>query len=149
VQAYYLLQAGVQPSAADNARAIALGLVGPDGSTPEIIIGDPTGQVDFYPSVIVMSSALATVIIRDDSGQATLAEVQAAIAVANTAEATVVSNKTALLSRANAALTVNQAFLNLANPDQDQALAQVTALTRQVDALIYLVLDVLNDISGT
>ena len=39
--------------------------------------GDPSGKITIYPSVIVLSTAIETVVFPDDQNQATLAEVQA------------------------------------------------------------------------
>ncbi len=78
MQAWYVLVPTTSPIEPPPPRASALGLVA--------IIGDPTGQVAIFPSVAVTSSATAPVIIPDDDGQATLAEVQAAQAAATTAE---------------------------------------------------------------
>ena len=69
------------PPAGDVKRAAALGC--------QVCIGDPTaGLVKAWPSVVVMSTVAAPAVIADDSGQATLAEVQAAQAAAVAAEAT-------------------------------------------------------------
>lgn len=51
-----------------------------------------------------------------------------------------------LLAAAETALTNNKAFLALAAPTAAQAITQVQALTRQVDALIRLAV---GDLSGT
>lgn len=62
---------------------------------------------------------------------------------------TVVANAGALVAKARAALATNAAFLAIASPSNAQAVAQVQALTRQVNALIKLALDDLADISAT
>ncbi len=49
------------------------------------------------------------------------------------------TNGAALLAKAATALTNNAAFLAVASPTNAQAVAQVKALTRQVNALIRLV----------
>lgn len=47
-------------------------------------------------------------------------------------------NRAALFSQARTAYTNNKAFLQIASPTQAQVVAQVAALTRQVNALIRL-----------
>lgn len=54
-----------------------------------------------------------------------------------------------LFDKAAAALTNNQTFLGIATPTQAQAVAQVQALTRQVDALIRLQIGQLDTTAGT
>jgi len=51
-----------------------------------------------------------------------------------------VQNQETLEQRARTALANNQAYLALAAPTQAQAVAQVAALTRQVDGLIRFLL---------
>lgn len=53
--------------------------------------------------------------------------------------ATSATNEAALLAKAKTALTNNATFLAIASPTNAQAVAQVQALTRQVNALIRLV----------
>lgn len=59
------------------------------------------------------------------------------------------ANQAVLLAKAQAALASNATFLALAAPTQAQAVAQVQALTRQVNALVKLALGRLADTSGT
>lgn len=73
----------------------------------------------------------------------TLAVVDAAAAQLQAqadADAQTAANQQTIQQAARTALTNNQAFLGLASPTNAQAVAQVTALTRQVDGLIRLVL---------
>ena len=58
-------------------------------------------------------------------------------------------NETALFAKAQAALANNVAYLAIVAPTQAQAVAQVAALTRQVNALIHLAIADLEDTSGT
>ena len=51
----------------------------------------------------------------------------------------ITTNEADLIARAKTALTANAAFLALTTPTTAQAVAQVKALTRQVNALIRLV----------
>jgi hypothetical protein len=60
-----------------------------------------------------------------------------------------VVNQQALAGKAQAALAVNATFLGLASPSTAQNTAQVQALTRQVNALVRLVLDQFDTTAGT
>lgn len=64
-------------------------------------------------------------------------------------EPVTLANQATLLSKAQAALTNNETFLALATPTSAQAVAQVQALTRQVNALIRLATSELSSVSGT
>ena len=69
---------------------------------------------------------------------------------ARAAAALLVSNATTLRDRAAAALSSNADFLANASPTNAQAVTQVRALTRQVNAIIrLLVLNAVDDISDT
>jgi len=52
--------------------------------------------------------------------------------------ATITTSEAALLAKAATALTTNATFLAIGSPSNAQAVAQVKALTRQVNALIRL-----------
>ena len=91
-------------------RAIALGC--------ELIKGDPTGLITAFPSAVVTSTTLASVIIPDDTGQATAAEVSTALIAAQTAESnyataisTATANITALVAQMGPLVTQGQADL--------------------------------------
>lgn len=58
-------------------------------------------------------------------------------------------NYQGLLNKAQNARANNSAFLALASPTQAQAITQVQALTRQVNALILIMLDNFTDVSDT
>lgn len=58
-------------------------------------------------------------------------------------------NKEALLSKAEQALSTNATFLAIASPTNAQTLAQVKALTKQINALIKLAVNDLNSQDGT
>lgn len=72
----------------------------------------------------------------------TVADLRSAQEVINTNEQT-------LLDKATQALTKNATFLSLTNPTTAQAVKQVKALTRQVNALIKLRINDLTNITGT
>lgn len=76
-------------------------------------------------------------------------EEELAMAPAKQAGNQAISNREELLSKAAAALAANSSFLDIASPTNAQAVTQIKALTRQVNALIRLQLNDLNDISGT
>lgn len=59
------------------------------------------------------------------------------------------TNLQTLRSKAQTALSNNQTFLGIASPTNAQAVAQVQALTKQVDTLIRLVCGQLNSTQGT
>lgn len=63
--------------------------------------------------------------------------------------ATAATNDLDLRSKAATALTNNTAYLGIGSPTNAQAVAQVSALTRQVNALIRLAIRALSDTSGT
>lgn len=60
-----------------------------------------------------------------------------------------VVNGPTLLAKATAALSNNAAFLGIASPTTAQTVAQTQALTRQIDALIRLVMGQLDTIANT
>lgn len=59
------------------------------------------------------------------------------------------ANASDLTTKATTALTTNATFLALANPTTALTLAQVKALTRQMNALIRMTLGQLDDTAGT
>jgi len=59
------------------------------------------------------------------------------------------TNAADLTAKAQAAIAANATFLALASPTNPQVLAQVQRLTRECSALIKLLLNDLNDTSGT
>lgn len=63
--------------------------------------------------------------------------------------ATAATNEAALISAARGAIAGNKTFLALASPTNAQTLAQVKALTRQMNALIRLQVRDLLDTTGT
>lgn len=69
-----------------------------------------------------------------------------AAADARAIEQTEASNEETLRTRASAALVANREFLAIARPTEVQTVAQVKALTRQMNALARLVL---GDLTGT
>lgn len=67
----------------------------------------------------------------------------------NWTQPTAQANQATLLAKAAAALSTNQTYLALATPTTAQAVAQVAALTRQVDVLIRLAAQLLTSTAGT
>lgn len=59
------------------------------------------------------------------------------------------TNRDSLHSKAQAALTNNATYLAITAPTNAQVVAQVRALTRQVNALIRLEINQLDDVSNT
>lgn len=59
------------------------------------------------------------------------------------------ANAQAIAQKAEAALAANATFLALASPTQAQAVAQVQALTRQVNGLIRFLAGEFDTTSGT
>lgn len=60
-----------------------------------------------------------------------------------------IRNQASLQSKANAALANNLFYLGIASPTNAQAVAQVAALTRQVNALIRLALNLFDSTAGS
>lgn len=60
-----------------------------------------------------------------------------------------VTNYLALYAKGQQAITNNETFLAIPSPTQAQAVTQVQALTRQIDAVIRVLLGVLTDTTGT
>ena len=77
------------------------------------------------------------------------ATLQAAVNAAAQAYVDYNTNTQTLLQKATTALQNNQNYLALSTPTNAQAVAQVSALTRQMDALIRVVTDLATSTSGT
>lgn len=58
-------------------------------------------------------------------------------------------NRTALMGKGASALLNNESYLDIATPTQAQALAQINALTLQMDAVIRLLINQLSSTAGT
>ena len=152
--AYYLLPADSPAqtiSTATKQRAVALECV--------LCIGDPTGKVTAFPSAVVISTVVtfAPAIFPDTALQATLTEVKAAVTAAAAAEAKVVTNTTTLQTRAKTAVANNLSWLTAAAgvtypltvTEQKSLVNHVEALTRQMDAVIKLMLELVQTLTGT
>ena len=132
MKSYYVLPSGTDatsPPPTAITRASALGT--------SLIIGDPSSLVSVYPSVVIMSSSQATVVIPDDSGQATLSSVQAAQTNATNAESAKQTNiDNSLQAIKNAATGLSAA--------QSQARADLATLSASTDALAPIVTRLIN-----
>jgi hypothetical protein len=103
-----------------------------------VSIGDPSGLVTAYPSIVVTSPALATQVIRDDAGQANFTEVGNAQTNAtnaenskSTQEAATLSNLESLVTGMSSQLTQGTADLaTLASGTAD--LATVTTIVSRI-----------------
>jgi hypothetical protein len=84
----------------------------------------------------------------DASGQE-VTTAQAKAAAATDPAAVAETNRRALISKAQAALTSNATYLAITSPTTAQNTAQVKALTRQVNALIRLTVKALDTTTGT
>jgi hypothetical protein len=62
---------------------------------------------------------------------------------------TATSNRSQLQSKAEQALSINVTYLSLTTPTTAQNTAQIKALTRQVSAVIRLLLQKLDNLAGT
>ena len=145
MNSYYVIAAGadaVNPPPASKARAGALGSV--------LCIGDPTGgQIVAFPSVAVTSTAVATVVIADNTGQATLAAVQAAQNAATTAEATAAANAATINTNVKSRQATIQAWI-AANPTGAVlTAAQTLVLAQMLNGLCNLLLAEFGSTSGT
>lgn len=132
--AQYVLPADTDPSKIPDdylTRAVLLGCV------PSV--GDPTGLVTVFPSVVVTSPSLATVVFPDDTGQATTAEITTAISAAVAAEAT---NAT-LLATTMTNLTTALASFSEADAQAQTDLATLAASSDPLASIIA------RDIQGT
>lgn len=82
----------------------------------------------------------------DESHRAT---VEAAIASHDPGPSASARNADTLRQRAQQALVANATYLAVASPSNAQNLAQIRTLTRECNALIRLVLGLVDDITGT
>ncbi len=119
--AFYCIAAGTTDESITQAtrdRAVALSCT--------LIKGDPSGLVTVFPSVVVTSTALAAVVIADDTGQATLTEVQTAQTNATNAEKTKATN----IANANVNL---QTLITQLTPGLAQAQTDIQTLASSSD----------------
>ena len=136
MNAYLVLPAGtdaVTPPATATTRAAQLGC--------ELLIGDPTGLVTVYPSVVVTSPAISSQIIPDDTGQATLSEVQTAQSNATNAETTLAGDV------AQNVLNI-QNLLGTISTQVSQSNTDLATLAASVDPLAPILARVLQGLLG-
>lgn len=152
MDAYYVVPATTKAqtiTTAETARANALGCT--------LCVGDPSGKAVAYPSAVVISSILTPVVFADTAGQATVSQVAAAKTAATAAEAAAVTNTATLQARAKSALATNGAWLTaaasasypLTRTEQMSVVNHLMALTRQMDAVIKLILELVTTTTGT
>lgn len=70
-------------------------------------------------------------------------------AQARAADATARTNLATLQNKAQTALNNNATYLGIASPTNAQAVAQIGALTRQMDAVIRILTNLLSDTTNT
>lgn len=114
MKTWYVLPFGtdaVTPPDKNVERASALGF--------QLLIGDPSGKVTVYPSVVVMSEVNDIAIFPDDQEQVNFSEIQAAQLAATTAEQSAVDAKANALTQAHQKLIAlgltNEEIAALAN----------------------------------
>lgn len=105
--------------------------------------GNPVVTWDFVNSLRVAYNSDGTTTTRP------FTETELAMVADKQASDQLSANRAALLSKAHTALSANATFLAIASPTTAQAVTQVKALTRQINALIKLELNDLADVSGT
>lgn len=128
-----------QTDAVALARATALGI----GLAPRIVPPVYAPYVTTLPGVIAEYGGGPTVIYHADDGTLTAQQITNAIAglvAQQAADATTQANQATIQAKALAALAANATYLAIATPTQAQAVAQVGALTQQLDAVIRLIL---------
>lgn len=106
-------------------------------SVPCAVVDGPNGR-QVFPEPITPSQ-VAAAIAADVALDATAAAAQAVIA----------ANADTLRGRAQAALAANVTFLAIGSPTTAQVTAQAKALTRQVDALIRLAINLTDSVADS
>jgi hypothetical protein len=113
-------------------------------------VGDPTnGQVTAWPSVVVTSSALAPVIIADDQGQATPAQVQAAQAAATSAEQALATNAATVRADVLSRQATLKAWMTANPAGAVLTAAQTLVVAEMLDGLCDLLLQLFSSAAQT
>lgn len=140
-----------------NARAAALGVPGVSAFAPG---GVPTAYASAPPPCVIVDSAYAPsgpVLLLEPTTATAVQQAAAAILQAETAgtasaltlASTHGANHDLLFQKARTALGNNASYLANPSVTQAQAVQQVSALTRQVNALIKVTIASLDDVLGT
>jgi hypothetical protein len=139
MQSLYVVAAGTNPVGYQS-RAGALGCA--------LYVGDPTGLVASFPSVVVTSTVVATVVLAD-SGSLTLAQVQAAQAAAAGAEVAQANNSATIQAHVLTRQLQVQAWI-AANPGGAVLTPATTlVLAEMINGLCDLLLDLVAGSAGT
>ena len=126
--ATYCVAPGTDPTTV-QARADQLGC--------GVSVGDPSGGlVTVWPSIVVMSPVVSTVVIPDDTGEATIDAVSAAMDAAVTAEAAAAHT----VATANANI---QAFVAQFGPALAQGSSDLAELAASTDPLAPIITRIL------
>jgi hypothetical protein len=137
----YVVAVGTDPLAAQP-RASELGT--------NVCVGDPTGGlVAVFPSAVVTSPALAAAIFPDDVGEATLAEVQAAMAAAVAAEQALATNAATIRADVLSRQATLKAWMTANAAGAVLTAAQTLVVAEMLDGLCDLLLQLFSSAAQT
>jgi len=143
MQSYYVVPVNTQ-LAEPMIRAAALGL------GPDIYDYDPTGGlVTEFPSAVVTSTAIATVVFADNTGQASASAVFSAQQAATAAEAVLVTNQATVTANVQAHQATIQAWIAAHPSGAVLTAAQTLVLAEWMNGLCNLMLGAFSSTTGT